>query len=405
MLRMIPRNVTKVGLRSVHTSGVRYNTKSPYQVFVDTFKAEWNKSKELQDNIKALQDETGKMSESDAYRKAKEAYDRAQAASSVTTETLKKAGKAVGNVASNAWESPIVKSTRDAVNTTADQVERVTGPIRETEVYKQVKDVIDDGSSRRYGGFERHEDRLKRRAIRDARLMKDNLERGIMKKKSVTENPEAGSNVIVHENAKVEGEDGWFGSIKAKIEESENPIVSSFRAVSSRLGNMFAETEYASVMRMFKEMDPTFSSSSFLVEAREYIVPEIIDAYVNGDEQTLRTWLAEVQFIIWEAQAKSLREAGLTPDGRVLDIRNVEITRAQILPETEVPVLVLSCRAQEINIYRNFKTGEIAAGTEDHIQESTYVMAMTRLEDEMDNPETRGWTVLQFIRGQTRDWT
>ena len=48
--------------------------KSPFQVFVETFKTEWKKSDELQNNIKALADETGRMAESGAYKRAKDAW-------------------------------------------------------------------------------------------------------------------------------------------------------------------------------------------------------------------------------------------------------------------------------------------------------------------------------------------
>jgi hypothetical protein len=48
--------------------------KSPFQVFVDTFRSELSKSRELQESIKAIQDESGRIGDSEALRKAKEAY-------------------------------------------------------------------------------------------------------------------------------------------------------------------------------------------------------------------------------------------------------------------------------------------------------------------------------------------
>jgi hypothetical protein len=53
-------------------------TKSPFQVFVDTLKSEFAKSKEFQESIKALQDESGKIGDSEALRRAKEAYAKAR---------------------------------------------------------------------------------------------------------------------------------------------------------------------------------------------------------------------------------------------------------------------------------------------------------------------------------------
>jgi import inner membrane translocase subunit TIM44 len=52
--------------------------KSPFQVFVDTFKSELSKSRELQETVKALQDESGKIGDSEALRRAKEAYAKAR---------------------------------------------------------------------------------------------------------------------------------------------------------------------------------------------------------------------------------------------------------------------------------------------------------------------------------------
>ncbi|KAK9240857.1 hypothetical protein V1525DRAFT_394104 [Lipomyces kononenkoae] len=393
--------------------------KSPYQVFVDTFREEWNKSKELQDNIKALQDETGKMSESEAYRKAKEAYDRAMsgtsAASSMTAETLKKAGKVVGDAASTAWESPIVKSTREAVNQTAETVDKATAPIRETQIYKEVRDVIDDGSSRRYGGFEEREIRRKRRAEREAKRLQQALKNGTVSNTTVAENPNSGTSVVLHKDSA--WKESWddfkskssifqsINSIKQRIDESDGAIISTFRGIADRIGGLFAETEFAQVTRMFREIDPGFQVEGFLNEVREYILPEVIDAYVKGDDEALKLWLSEAPYNIWHASAKQFREAGLYSAGRVLDIRAVDIASARILAPSDIPVMVISCRAQEVHIYKTLKTGEVAAGTEDHIQQSTYAMVITRIKEEMDDPETKGWRILELVRGQTRDWT
>jgi hypothetical protein len=54
------------------------SNKSPFQVFVDTFKSELSKSQELQESVKALQDESGKIGDSEALRRAKEAYAKAR---------------------------------------------------------------------------------------------------------------------------------------------------------------------------------------------------------------------------------------------------------------------------------------------------------------------------------------
>ena len=83
-------------------------------------------------------------------------------------------------------------------------------------------------------------------------------------------------------------------------------------------------------------------------------------------------------------------------------ISGVEIVTCKSLQPNDVPVIVVSCRAQEIHLYRKAKTGEIAAGTEDHIQLSTYAMVLTRIPEEFDNKVTDGWKIVEFARGGSR---
>ncbi|ODV92828.1 hypothetical protein CANCADRAFT_56388 [Tortispora caseinolytica NRRL Y-17796] len=391
--------------------------RSPFQVFVETFKKEWGKSKELQDDMKALTDATGKMSESEAYRKAKEAYDKAKSstsfASTATGKTLKKAGEAVGNVAQSAWESTPAKATRKVAASTVEGISAATEPIRKTAVYRDIKEVIDDGSSIRYGGFESKEMRQKRReAIEKER---ERLMRSLGRKVEADES--AGSNVVLHDEQRKPGLKEQWQSFKEKnaifkalrsaregIDESDNGFIVGLRSIAEKFGSFFEETEQAKVIRMFKEIDPTFTTDSFLREMREFIIPEVLDAYVKGDATTLKRWLSEAPYNIWATGAKQYTDAGLVSAGRVLDIRGVDILSSKILPPSDIPVFVMQCRAQEIQLYKSAKTGEIAAGVPDNVQQSVYAMVVTRIPEEIDDPETHGWCILELVRGQTRDW-
>ncbi|CAN6674877.1 mitochondrial import inner membrane translocase subunit Tim44p [Trichomonascus vanleenenianus] len=389
------------------------------QVFLDTFKTEWKKSKELQDDIKALQDETGRMSESAAFQRAKDAMNKARegssAASSVAGRGIRMTGEAVGKAVGTAWDSTAMKHTREGLSKTVDSLDKATEPIRKTELYKDIKNVIDDGSSMRYGGFEEKEARLRRREQEYQRRIEEAKRAGINYER-VKANPEAGGAVEAHATAKPETKK-WssdfekstvgkkWADVKLAYEESENGLISSVRSVTDKIGSFFEETESARVVRMFKEMDPTFRQEEFLSEVRGYILPEVLDAYVKGNEEVLKMWLSEAPYNIWATSAKQYKEQGLFSAGRVLDIRGVDILNAKILSPSDVPVYVIGCRAQEIHMYKNVKTGEIAAGMEDHIQQSTYAMVLTRIPEEMENEETNGWKILELVRGQTREWT
>ncbi|KAK9460086.1 Tim44p [Lipomyces oligophaga] len=386
--------------------------KSPLQVFVDTFRQEWNKSQELQENIKTLQDGTKQVADSEAYKKAKEAYDRAKSGTSATAKTLKKAGEAVGSAASTAWESPVVKATRDVVHDAAEGIDKATAPIRETQVYKEVKEAIDDGRSRRYGGFEERETRRKHRLEREAKRRQEAIEKGIYTtNQPIVENTEV-TGIELHKDAKPEGESetasGFsksFGRFKEMYNESENGIISSVRSVTNFIGKAFQESETAQVVRMIREIDPSFTIEDFLTELREYILPEIIDAYVTSDEETLRVWLSDAPFSIFREQIKQVRVAGLYSASRVVDIRGADISRVRLLPPDDIPVLIVTCRVQEIHLFKNLKTNEVAAGSEDRVQMCAYVVVFTRVSADINDPETKGWKIIEMARVRSQDWT
>src|SRR5688500_16443595 len=50
----------------------------PLQKFIDTIREQVQKNKELQQNVKLLQDQAGQLGESDTLRKAKEVYTKAK---------------------------------------------------------------------------------------------------------------------------------------------------------------------------------------------------------------------------------------------------------------------------------------------------------------------------------------
>ena len=89
----------------LHTSAPRSQPKSPFQAFVDTLKEELRKSQELQENMKELQGEAGKIQDSETMKKMREAYERARIITSIkenprlqkAANQLKKSGGQVGD--------------------------------------------------------------------------------------------------------------------------------------------------------------------------------------------------------------------------------------------------------------------------------------------------------------------
>ena len=191
-------------------------------------------------------------------------------------------------------------------------------------------------------------------------------------------------------------------SLKSSFNESENPLISTARSVTDRIAGFFAENETAMVIKSFREMDPAFQVEPFLREMREYILPEVLDAYVKGDTETLKMWLSAAQYQVYAALTQQYTTAGLKSDGKILDIRHVDILSARML-ENDIPVFIITCRTQEVHVYRNAKTNELHAGMEDKVQLVTYAIGVTRVAEDVNNPDTRGWRLIE-LQKSARDY-
>ncbi|KAK4129349.1 TIM44 subunit of mitochondria import inner membrane translocase [Parathielavia appendiculata] len=379
-----------------------HGDKTPWQVFLDTMQTEFKQSKEWNESTKALASSANEFVESESVRKARQAYEATTGAvSSTAAKAVKTTASAIAKGAVYTWETPVVKGVRKGANITGEVLDKATKPIRETEAYKNVKEVIDDGSSSRYGGWVDKEERRRRRELREKMNKEDGVNTPIYE-----ENPNAGTNVTVHKDAawKEAWRDfrdqnkfvqGLFG-MKTVYQESENPLISTARSITDKFAGFFAENETAMVIKKLRTMDPSFKLEPFLQELREYILPEVLDAYVKGDVETLKLWLSEAQYSVYEALTKQYLQAGLKSDGKILDIRGVDILRARMLDPGEIPVFIVTCRTQEVHVYRNAKTNELAAGMEDKVQLVTYAIGITRIAEDVNNPETRGWRLIEM---------
>ena len=149
-----------------------HGDKSPWQVFTDTLRSEFQASKEWNESTKALASSAHQFTENESVKKARAAYSAASgAATSTTSSALRNTGKVLGHGAAWTWDTPVVKGVRAGVNATSKGIDKATKPVRETTAYKTtvsgVKNVIDDGSSSRYGGWIEKEERRKQRELRE----------------------------------------------------------------------------------------------------------------------------------------------------------------------------------------------------------------------------------------------
>ncbi|CRK16072.1 hypothetical protein BN1708_017455, partial [Verticillium longisporum] len=178
---------------------------------------ELKKSKEWNESTKALSGEIQTFQESERVRKAREAYQTTTGAIGKTTSTVvKTTAGAIGKGAAWTWDTSAVKGVRKVANVTGDALDKATKPIRETEAYKNVKDVIDDGSSSRYGGWVEKEERRQKREAE--RAHKDAAWKEAWRD-------------FRDQNKVVQG----FFSAGKVYQESENPLISTARSITDTI--------------------------------------------------------------------------------------------------------------------------------------------------------------------------
>ncbi|OSD03053.1 mitochondria import inner membrane translocase TIM44 subunit [Trametes coccinea BRFM310] len=411
-----------------HSSARRQNgepPKSPFATFVEVLKDELRKNRELQENVKQLQGDVEKFQDSEAMKRAREAYERARLTSSIkenprlraAAEELRKAGIKVGDAVGEALrtmeESELVRAISRASAAVSSTIEKTTEPIRNTAAYKTlsetIADALDDSGTAKHAGFEEKEARRKRRQMRLAKAGKNSIAGGAR----VKANPEAGQALVLHKDSPKQ--ERWnklketnpllrsLASLKQQYDESENPVVASLRSVTQTIGGWFEENESAQVQRMMKAMDPTFNMESFERELREYIVPEVVDAYLSADREALRAWCGEATYNVLWATMEQYMKQGLISDSKVLDIRQVDVSTGKIL-EDDVPVFVVTFATQEMLLFRNVKTGEIVVGAEDRVEQCHYAAVITRVPEEIDNELTGGWKIIEMGRRSARQY-
>ncbi|PKI84192.1 protein translocase subunit [Malassezia vespertilionis] len=183
-----------------------------------------------------------------------------------------------------------------------------------------------------------------------------------------------------------------------QFQDSEHPVVERIRGITNTVASWFAENETAQVSRAFKQMDPTFTMAGFTNDLREYVIPEVLDAYHTGQRHLLRQWCSEATYNVLMATIDPYLQRGYIPDGRILDLSSVEIIQGKMLETGPMPVLVVSFQTQELMYFTDPRSNEIKEGSVEQANLCRYAMVMTRAEDELRNEITGGWKIVELAR-------
>lgn len=185
-----------------------------------------------------------------------------------------------------------------------------------------------------------------------------------------------------------------FG-VRTLLQNSDHVLARGSRAVTdavhSILGSVLNPSETAQTLTAIAQVDPTFNKERFMLLCERTIIPTILEAYLSGDLPTLKDWCHEPAYNMLAAIIQQWRQAHLTMEYRILDLRNVDIPVAKMMEHG--PVLILTFTAQQVTTLRD-AAGTIVDGNPNKIQSVHYIVAMCR-DQSVYNPTT-AWRVLEL---------
>ncbi|XP_076009662.1 mitochondrial import inner membrane translocase subunit TIM44 [Genypterus blacodes] len=385
--------------------------------FLDNLKQELNKNKEMKENIKKFRDEAKKLEESDALQQARRKYKTIESETAKTSEVLK---KKLGNLSETVKEGleevsrtdigkKIKEGIDEAAKTAKSSAESVsksgeilgkTGAFRAiSQGMESVKKEIDDLG---HTGPYRPPARLRKRSEFSSKGGGDDGK--------VFEANEEAMGVVLHKDSKWSQQ--WkefkdnnvvfnrFFEMKMKYDESDNALIRASRAVTDKMtdviGGLFSKTEMSEVLTEILKVDPSFDKDSFLKQCEHDIIPNVLEAMIQGELEVLKDWCYEATYSQMAHPIQQAKAMGLQFHSKILDIDNIDLAMGKMMEQG--PVLIITFQAQMVMVIRNTK-GEVVEGDTEKVLRMMYVWALCRDQEEL-NPYA-AWRLLDISASST----
>lgn len=383
-------------------------------------KDEYSKNQDMQESLKKFREEAKRLEESEALKEARRKFENIEGKSPEIKgnvfkqhvsglaekvkgtldevskhETIKKASqytesfskraegaaKAMGSAAENIGRSGAFKVASSSANTLKDELEghslggRVySAPtsLRKRKEYQRGEgDAATIEANEDATGVELHKDS---KFYQSWQNFKDN-------------------NPVVHK----------FVDYRMKYEESDNPLVRGARIVTDKVqdifGGLFSRTELSEVLTEIVKMDPNFCKEQFLKDCERDIIPNILEAMVQGNLEILQDWCYEAPYNVLATPIKQAQQLGYFFDSKVLDIENIDLIMGKMMEQG--PVLVISFQSQQIMCVRDAK-GNVKEGDPDKVMSVSYVWVLCRDQTELD--PRAAWRLLELSASSTEQF-
>uniref|UniRef100_A0A673KA48 Mitochondrial import inner membrane translocase subunit TIM44 n=1 Tax=Sinocyclocheilus rhinocerous TaxID=307959 RepID=A0A673KA48_9TELE len=348
--------------------------------FLDNLKQELSKNKEMKENIQKFREEARKLEESEALKQARRKYQTIESETVKTSEVLKKTlgtisetVKEVSVITAGFWVFQHILTCRFGRGRPFGQI----GPYRPPSRLRKRSDFSSKAGGTEAKVFEANEEAM------GVVLHKDS--KWYQQWKDFKDN-----NVVFNR----------FFEMKMKYDESENAFIRASRAVTDKMtdiiGGLFSKTEMSEVLTEILKVDPNFDKDSFLKQCERDIIPNILEAMIQGELEVLKDWCYEATYSRLAHPVQQAKAMGLQFHSKILDIDNIDLAMGKKMEQG--PVLIITFQAQLVMVIRNVK-GEAVEGDPEKVLRMMYVWALCRDQDEL-NPYA-AWRLLDISASST----
>ena len=175
--------------------------------------------------------------------------------------------------------------------------------------------------------------------------------------------------------------------VREVYETSQAPIMWHVRDIGD---NITADSDEAIAMGELKKMDPNFTVPGFLEEMENYMIPEVVSAYLKADVEVLRGVCEGNALRNVNAECTRRINDGLVMDDTIVDISNVDYHDV-IMLDGEFPVVTLTFMCQHIDCVRDL-AGEVIQGSESKLHTVHYTFVMRK---DLENPDFN-WKIVDL---------
>jgi len=365
----------------------------------ENIRSEFDKNKEMKESLKKFREEAKKLEQSDALKDARRKFESIEGESKQTAGALKDqlsdiTGKLKGSVEDISKNETFKKASELGENISAktkeatESIGRAAENISKTSAYQTASsaatNIKDELEGQTLGGM----------VYKPPRVLRKRKECEDVSGETIQADEET-VGVELHKDSKFA--QSWqnfkdnnpvmnkFTDYRVKFEESDNPVARGARLVADKLGDIFgsafSRTEISETLTEICKMDPNFEKEQFLKDCEQDFIPNILEAIVRGDLETLQDWCFEAPFNILSTPLKQAQQLGYVLHSKVLDIDSLDLITGKMMEQG--PVLVISFNSQQVMCVKD-KLGNVMEGSEDKVLRITYVWALCRDQTELD---------------------